>query len=70
LRSQNYIVGKPSSLYAQAVRLAPDTAQPSDYVGSTAVFRAVTSADRNDFVCAATGFGMIESAETGKVVKF
>ena len=35
---QNYIVGKPVSVYAQAMRLARDTAQPRDYVSATAVF--------------------------------
>ena len=35
---QNYIVGKPVSVYAQAMRLAKDTAQPRDYVSATAVF--------------------------------
>ena len=35
---QNYMIGKPVSVYAQAMRLPKDLPQPRDYVSATAVF--------------------------------
>ena len=35
---QNYIVGKPVSVYAQAMRLPKDIPLPRDYVSATAIF--------------------------------
>lgn len=35
---QNYIVGKPVSIYAQSFRLPKDLPQPRDYVSATVVF--------------------------------